>query len=88
MIEVRFSGIEIMFVFSTVETTIEFLYYFSLFHKESGLLILIFILLFRVELETAGISSPDSLDPSNCLFFILELPFLPKHSHPFLDSDG
>ena len=85
MIEVRFSGIKIMLVFSTVEASIEFLYYFCLFHEESGLLVFIFIFFSCVELETAGISSPDSLDLSNCPFFILELPFLPKHSHPFLD---
>ena len=88
VIEVGFSGIKVMFIFSTVKASVEFLYYFSLFHEESRLFVFIFVFFSRVELETAGISSPDSLDPSNCLFFILELPFLPKHSHPFLDSDS
>ena len=74
-----------MLIFSAVETSIEFLHYFCLFVEKSGLFIFILILLSCIELETASISSPYSLDHSNCPFFILKFPLLPKHSYPFLN---
>ena len=88
MVKITFPCIKVMFIFSAIVTTIEFLYYFCLFVKESGLLIFIFIFFFWIELETASISSPNSLDHNHSPLFILKFPFLPKHALPFLNPDS
>ena len=85
VLEIAFPGIEIMLVLSTVESSVIFLYYLSLFIKEFALFVFHFILLLIHKLATANITSPDALDFLCSLLFILILPFNSKHSPVFLD---
>ena len=87
VLQVAFPGVEIMFVFSGVESTIVFLYYFGLFIKEFALLVFHFILLLVHKLATADITSPDALDFLSCLLFILILPFDSEHPPVFLNHE-
>ena len=85
MLQVTLSGIEVMFVFSTIKASIILLYYFSLFIEEFALFIFHFILLLIHKLATANITSPDALDFQSCFLFILEFPFYSEHSPIFLN---
>ena len=88
VMKIAFPCIEIMFILSWIVASVVLLYYFGLFHKESWLLIFIFILFSRHELETPNIASPDSLNLCDCFLFILELPLFPIHPLPLLNSDS
>lgn len=88
VLQVAFSGIEIMLVFPAIEATIIFLYYFSLFIEEFALFIFHFILLLIHKLATANITSPDALDFQCSFLFILKLPFHSEHSPILLDYKG
>ena len=85
VLQVAFPGIKIMLIFSTVESTIVFLYYFGLFIEEFALLVFHFVLFLIHKLATANITSPDALDFLSSLLFILILPLNSEHPPIFLD---
>ena len=87
MLKIAFSCIEVMFVLSAIITSVVFLYYFGLLHKELALLVLHFILFLIYKLATANISSPDSLDSNWSSAFVIMLPLDFEHSPIFLDDD-
>jgi len=79
VLQVALSGIEIVFIFSTVESPVILLYYFGLFHEEFALFIFHFILPLIHKLATANVTSPDALDFHGGFLFILKLPFDSEH---------
>ena len=87
MLQIALSGIEVMFIFSAVITTIIFLNYFCLFVEEFTLLGLVLVLLLIIELATADKPAPDSLDLECGPLFIIELPLNFEHSPVLLNYD-
>ena len=84
MLQVALSRVEVMFVLSTVVSSVVFLYYLCLFVKKFALLILVFELLVFHKLTTANISSPNSLYFQSCPLFIIKFPFHFEHPPVFL----
>ena len=88
MLQVTLSGVEIVFVLSTIIASVVFLDDFSLLIEEFALFCLVLVLLLSIELTTADIPAPDSLHLLGGPLFIVKLPFNLKHPPIFLNNDG
>ena len=88
VLEIALPGVEIMLILSAVKSTIVFLYYFGLFHKEFALFVFHFTHLLIHKLATANVTSPDALDFQSSLSFILKLPFDSEHPPILLSHKG
>ena len=86
MLQITFSGVEIMLILPGVKASVIFLDYFGLLVEKLALLVLHFFLLLIHKLATANVASPHALYFESCTLLVIKLPLDFEHTPVFLDN--
>ena len=88
VVEITLSGVEVMLVLATVESSVVLLYYLCLFVEKLRLFVLVFLCFLIHELASTVIATQNPLNSQRCTNFVLELPLHFEHAPELLDHDG